>query len=133
MCQFVSDNRLTGKRPSEYLTLVDPPQALLNNTTLTTSAGTAHNPTFVIKVTVVFFRTLLQLRYLKSNLSITNIPPPSWPNVFSTGTLTLSNVTNAEPAVAEYEVLMGFVSTPSPRSMSITVKPSSVLHPTVKL
>ena len=55
---------------------------------------------------------------------MTKIPPPSSPRVFSTGTLTLSNVTYAVPAVAEYAVLMGFVSTPSPRSTRMTVNPS---------
>ena len=66
-------------------------------------------------------------------LSMTKIPPPSSPRVFSTGTLTLSKVTYAVPAADEYEVLTGLVSTPSPRSTRMTVNPSSVLQPTVKL
>jgi hypothetical protein len=36
---------------------------------------------------------------------------------------TLSNVTKAVPATDEYAVLIGFVDTPGPRSMSMTVKP----------
>ena len=36
---------------------------------------------------------------------------------------TLSNITNAVPATDEYAVLIGFVDTPEPRSMRITVKP----------
>ena len=57
-------------------------------------------------------------------LSMTKRPPPSSPSVFSTGTLTLSNVTNAVPAEDEYAVLICRVSTPSPRSTRMTVKPS---------
>lgn len=55
---------------------------------------------------------------------MTNIPPPSSPKVFSTGTLTLSKVTNEVPAVGEYDVLIGFVLTPSQRSTKMTVNPS---------
>ncbi len=66
-------------------------------------------------------------------LSMTKMPPPSSPSVFSTGTLTLSKVMYAVPAAAEYDVLIGLVETPSLRSTRITVKPSSVLQPTVKL
>lgn len=56
---------------------------------------------------------------------ITKMPLPSSPMVFSTGTLTFSKVMKAVPAVGEYEVLMGLVSTPSDTclSTSITVKP----------
>lgn len=65
----------------------------------------------------------IELVYI-THLSMTNIPPPSCPSVFSTGTFTLSKVMYAVPAVAEYDVLMGLVSTPSPRSTRMTVKPS---------
>ena len=65
--------------------------------------------------------------------SMTKMPPPSSPSVFSTGTLTLSKVMYAVPAVDEYDVLIGLVLTPSWRSTRMTVKPSSVLQPTVKL
>lgn len=54
------------------------------------------------------------------------MPLFSSPTIFSTGTLTLSNVTKAVPADAEYDVLMGLVSTPSTRGMSRTVKPLPV-------
>lgn len=57
-------------------------------------------------------------------LSITKMPPPSSPSVFSTGTRTWSNVTYAVPAEDEYDVLIAFVETPSPRSTRMTVKPS---------
>ena len=39
----------------------------------------------------------------------------------------------AVPAADEYDVLIAFVSTPSTLSTRMTVKPSSVLQPTVKL
>lgn len=45
------------------------------------------------------------------------------PRVFATGTRTLSKVTYAVPAAAEYAVLMGLVETPGPRGINITVKP----------
>lgn len=35
------------------------------------------------------------------DLSMTKIPPPSGPRVFPTGTLTLSKVMNAVPAVGD--------------------------------
>jgi hypothetical protein len=54
---------------------------------------------------------------------ITRIPSPSFPRVFSIGAWTLSKVTNAVPAAAEYDVLTGFVSTPSDRSTRIVVYP----------
>ncbi len=57
-------------------------------------------------------------------LSITKMPPPFSPSVFSTGTWTRSNVTYAVPAEDEYDVLIAFVETPSPRSTRMTVKPS---------
>jgi hypothetical protein len=60
--------------------------------------------------------------------SMTKMPPPSGPSVFSTGTLTLSNVMYAVPAEGEYDVLIGLVSTPSPRSTRMTVKPSWTWH-----
>ena len=52
MSQFVSYNRLAGKRFSENFTLVAPLQALLNNTALTPGAGATHYPTFVIEVAI---------------------------------------------------------------------------------
>ena len=54
-------------------------------------------------------------------------PSPIFPSTFPVGTFAFSNVTYAVPAAGEYDVLMGFVSTPSPRSMSI--KLSSGLRP----
>src|SRR5450756_1590952 len=65
-------------------------------------------------------------------LRMTNMPLPSLPSVFDSGTQTLSNVTNAVPAVAEYAVLIGLVESPSQRGTKMTVYPPSVLHPTVK-
>lgn len=56
-------------------------------------------------------------------LRMTKTPPLTGPRVFSTGTLTLSKVMYAVPAVEEYEVLIAFVSTPSPRSTRIAVNP----------
>ena len=38
----------------------------------------------------------------RTDLSITKIPAPSDPKVFSTGTLTLSKVTKAVPAAEDY-------------------------------
>ena len=55
-------------------------------------------------------------------------PPFSGPNMFSAGTLTLSNVIYAVPAAVEYEVLICLVSTPSPRGTRNTVNPPSVFH-----
>ena len=60
---------------------------------------------------------------IPTHLNMTKMPPPSGPSMFPTGTFTLSNVTYAVPAVEEYEVLMGLVSTPSPRSMRKTENP----------
>lgn len=65
-------------------------------------------------------------------LRMTDMPLPSLPRVFDSGTRTLSNVTNAVPAVAEYAVLIGLVESPSQRGTKMTVYPPSVLHPTVK-
>ena len=65
-------------------------------------------------------------------LRMTDMPLPSLPSVFDSGTRTLSNVTNAVPAVAEYAVLIGLVESPSQRGTKMTVYPPSVLHPTVK-
>lgn len=65
-------------------------------------------------------------------LRITDMPLPSLPSVFDNGTRTLSNVTNAVPAVAEYAVLIGLVESPSERGTKMTVYPPSVLQPTVK-
>ncbi|PSR72963.1 hypothetical protein PHLCEN_2v11200 [Hermanssonia centrifuga] len=48
--------------------------------------------------TVRIDHTLVEV---KTYLSITNIPPPSSPSVFSTGTFTSSNVMYAVPAVGE--------------------------------
>ena len=65
-------------------------------------------------------------------LRMTPIPLPSLPSVFDTGTRTLSNVTNAVPAEAEYAVLIGLVESPSQRGTRMTVYPPLVLQPTVK-
>lgn len=65
-------------------------------------------------------------------LRITDIPLPSLPSVFDSGTRTLSNVTNAVPAAAEYAVLIGLVESSSERGTRMTVYPPSVLQPTVK-
>ena len=65
-------------------------------------------------------------------LRMTDMPLPSLPSVFDNGARTLSNVTNAVPAVAEYAVLIGLVESASQRGTRMTVYPPSVLHPTVK-
>ena len=51
------------------------------------------------------------------------MPLPTGPSVLMIGTRTLSNVTYAVPAAAEYAVLIAFVDTPGPRGINITVKP----------
>jgi hypothetical protein len=65
-------------------------------------------------------------------LRMTDMPLPSLPSVLDSGTRTLSNVTNAVPAVAEYAVLIGLVESSSERGTRMTVYPPSVLQPTVK-
>jgi hypothetical protein len=52
---------------------------------------------------------------------MTGMPCPILPSVLATGTRTLSNVTYAVPAVAEYDVLMALVETPSLRGMRMVV------------
>lgn len=64
----------------------------------------------------------IHLSWLKL-LRITDKPLPTSPRVLATGTRTLSKITYAVPAEAEYDVLIGLVDTPSPRSISITVRP----------
>jgi hypothetical protein len=54
---------------------------------------------------------------------MTDMPFPTGPRVLAIGTRTLSNVTYAVPAAAEYAVLIGFVEIPGPRGINITVKP----------
>lgn len=61
----------------------------------------AHNPSFVIKVTEGTLSGPATVMIVKPHLKMTNIPPPSGPSVFSTGTLTFSNVTYAVPAVGD--------------------------------
>jgi hypothetical protein len=64
----------------------------------------------------------IQRSWLKL-LKITDIPLPTGPKVLAIGTRTLLKVTNAVPAAAEYEVLIGLVETSGPRGINMTVKP----------
>jgi hypothetical protein len=78
-----------------------------------------------------WFYTCVQLRRKSDKervsrtklLRMTGMPWPTLPSVFATGTRTLSNVTYAVPAVAEYDVLMAFVDTLSSRGIRIVVYP----------
>ena len=134
--ELSTNDRLRMQWLPERLPLVDPPSLRVR-----VSRAVAHvkqtNAYFKHSSTTrrwprAFVQHMTQRSWLKL-LSMTKIPPPSSPRVFSTGTLTLSKVMYAVPADEEYEVLIGLVLTPSPRSTRMTVNPSSVLHPTVKL
>lgn len=75
--------------------------------------------------------TIMNRSWLKL-LMMTMKPLSSSPSRFSTGTLTLSNCTKAVAAAVEYDVLIGVVSTPSPRGISSTENPMRVRHPVTK-
>lgn len=101
---LTADNSLRCQGLSKCLALVDPFKTFLYNRTLTTGRRGHHHPTFVVKIACKI-QSISQSRvYLDSSgiyLSITKIPPPSGPRVFSTGTFALSNVTYAVPAAEE--------------------------------
>jgi hypothetical protein len=101
---FAADDGLRCQGLPKRLALTYPFETLLHDRTLSTSRGRYHHPAFVIKIAanrgpssnIAHVRTAGEMY-----LSITKIPPPSGPRVFSTGTLTLSNVTYAVPAAVE--------------------------------
>ena len=71
----------------------------------------------------------LQLMIVKPHLKMTNIPPPSGPSVFSTGTLTFSNVTYAVPAVGDWIEPISRLENPHGHDTHITCLDRLCLNP----
>jgi hypothetical protein len=94
----------------------DVPEHVLDNQTLQGSRCSVHHPTLVVNVKGSFEDSTGTDTYEK----VIKIPLFSGSMVFSMGALTLSKVMNA---AAEYIVWMRSVSTPSPRSIRMTVSP----------
>jgi hypothetical protein len=123
---LLPNDRLGKKWLSENESLSSPLQAFLHNQPRSSDTRAAHDPSFVLFIS---FGTWGCKRQLTLKLERMTIKPPfSGPNMFSAGTLTLSNVMYAVPAAVEYEVLICLVSTPSPRGTRNTVNPPSVYH-----
>lgn len=75
---------------------------LINYKPLAPCGAATHHPSLVIEVTATTsINTVSTGASRSAYLSMTKIPPPSSPSVFSTGTLTWSNVMYAVPAVEE--------------------------------
>ena len=84
-------------------------EAFFHNKALTSCGWANHDPAFMVEITVS--GSIGWVRWVVgvekgSDLSMTKIPPPSGPRVFPTGTLTLSKVTNAVPAVGDWKSLV---------------------------
>jgi len=125
--KLASNNRLGVERLTESLSLGSPSnawsfrnyitvssqigdilEAFFHNKALTSHRWANHDPAFMVKITVLGHGGWVKCGTRVEeglHLSMTKIPPPSGPRVFPTGTLTLSKVINAVPAVGDWKSL----------------------------